>query len=123
MKKLKPAGQGHLKQTAGPSSDYRTRLATVITRYGPDSGLTNYPASRVARPGAVPDTDLGMTRYTASTDGDNIKVPRISRASKWDHGVGGAQAFTKRNAPVAQSGPSQSPTQVTVGRSGKRSEK
>jgi hypothetical protein len=121
MKKLKPAGQGHLKQTAGPSVDYRTRIPSIIDRYGPDSYTTNYPASRVAT-GRVPDTDTGLKRYTASVDGDNIKVPRLGKASKYDHGAGAeSQTYTKKW--VAQSGPSQHPTQVTVGRSGKRSEK
>jgi hypothetical protein len=90
----------------------------MIVRYGPDSSVTETPASRVAR-ASVPDTDLGLVRYTASADGSPLHAPVINRASKWDHGHG-QQDWNHRNSAVAHTGRSQNPKQVRLTRTGKK---
>ena len=118
MRNSKPMGQGHLSQTSGPAVDYRTKADLSIVRYGPNNTMTNYPSSRVAT-GRIPDTDVGLKRYLASTDGGVVKTPQIHRASKWNHGDG-AFSQTHTNLGVGGSGPSQRPHQAKIARGGKR---
>jgi len=48
------------------------------------------------------------------------KLPNIKKVSKYDHGEG-PKEFTHMNKPVASTGRSQHPKQVTLKKSGKAS--
>lgn len=119
MKHLKPAGRGAPAQTTAIASDFGSPSGITIVRYGPNSSNTDTPASRVAT-GRVPPTGGGMVRYTASTDGSPIHMPQMDRASKWHHGGGLEESFSRPNAQVAQTGPSQNPKQAKLTRTGKK---
>lgn len=112
----KPAGRGAPPMTTNPAGDFGVpNIPTAIYRYGPDSMATNYPASRVAT-GRIPPTGAGMTRYTATVDGTSHS-PSIDCAGKWEHNEPGQ---TYPNKAVAKSGPSQTPKQVRLTRTGKK---
>jgi hypothetical protein len=112
-----PAGRGAPPQQYGIDSDFGTpNLPPVIVRYGPNSDVTDTPASRVAT-GRIPPTGAGTVRYTASVDGDPIRYPMIDRAGKWEQHE---PAFTYPNKAVAKSGPSQTPKQAHLTRTGKK---
>jgi hypothetical protein len=114
----KPAGRGHVPQSTNPSSDYGVPpLPVYIVRYGPNSTKTDTPSSRVAT-GLIPQTGGGLKRYTATVDGTTHGVD-ICRAGKWEHGDG-AFFQAHSNQEFGRGGRSQTPKQVRLTRTGKK---